>query len=92
MLVNAAYDDLGFPRISVDDRSAVEQAFAHLRSLGHERVGMVLGPADHVPSARKLAAFQELSVAHGTDAELVVRGSTGPAAALEPRAALTSAS
>src|SRR5439155_22709283 len=35
VLVNAAYDDLGFPRISVDDRSAVEQAFAHLRSLGH---------------------------------------------------------
>src|SRR5207248_5507625 len=71
VLVNAAYDDLGFPRISVDDRSAVEQAFAHLRSLGHERVGMVLGPADHVPSARKLAAFQELSGGHGTGAELV---------------------
>ena len=60
VLVNAAYDDLGFPRISVDDRSAVEQALTHLRSLGHERVGMVLGPADHVPSARKLAAFEEL--------------------------------
>ena len=73
VLVNAAYDDLGFPRISVDDRSAVEQAFAHLRSLGHERIGMVLGPADHVPSARKLAAFQELS-AVGTDGELVERG------------------
>jgi DNA-binding LacI/PurR family transcriptional regulator len=60
VLVNAAYDDLGFPRISTDDRSAVEQAFTHLRSLGHDRIGMVLGPADHVPSARKLAAFEEL--------------------------------
>jgi LacI family transcriptional regulator, repressor for deo operon, udp, cdd, tsx, nupC, and nupG len=60
VLVNAAYEDLGFPRISVDDRSAVEQAVFHLRSLGHERVGMVLGPADHVPSARKLAAFKQL--------------------------------
>jgi LacI family repressor for deo operon, udp, cdd, tsx, nupC, and nupG len=69
VLVNAAYDDLGFPRISVDDRSAVEQAFTHLRSLGHERVGMVLGPADHVPSARKLAAFEEL----GGAPELVER-------------------
>ena len=38
----------------------MEQAFTHLRSLGHERIGMVLGPADHVPSARKLAAFEEL--------------------------------
>jgi len=69
VLVNAAYDDLGFPRISTDDRSAVEQAFTHLRSLGHERIGMVLGPADHVPSSRKLAAFEEL----GGAADLVER-------------------
>jgi LacI family transcriptional regulator, repressor for deo operon, udp, cdd, tsx, nupC, and nupG len=70
VLVNAAYDDLGFPRISVDDASAVEQAYGHLRSLGHERVALVLGPADHVPSARKLAAFEAL----GGSAELVERG------------------
>jgi len=74
VLINAAYDDLGFPRISVDDRRAVEQAFAHLRSLGHERIGMVLGPQDHVPSARKLTAFEELSGTHGNDVELVERG------------------
>src|SRR5689334_2305104 len=73
VLVNAAYDDLGFPRISVDDRSAVEQALTHLRFLGHERVGMVLGPVDHVPSARKLAAFEEL----GGAPELVERGQFG---------------
>jgi LacI family transcriptional regulator, repressor for deo operon, udp, cdd, tsx, nupC, and nupG len=60
VLVNAAYEDLGFPRVSTDDRSAVEQAVVHLRSLGHERIGIVLGPPDHVPSARKLAAFEEL--------------------------------
>jgi LacI family transcriptional regulator, repressor for deo operon, udp, cdd, tsx, nupC, and nupG len=73
VLVNAAYDDLGFPRISADDRSAVEQAFAHLRSLGHDRIGMVLGPPDHVPSARKLAAFRALCAGHGTDPDLVER-------------------
>ena len=28
------------------------------RLLGHERLGLILGPLDHVPSARKLAAFQ----------------------------------
>src|ERR1700747_455392 len=70
VLVDAAYDDLGFPRISTEDRSAVEQAVVPLRSLGHERIGMVLGPADHVPSARKLAAFEGL----GGAAELVERG------------------
>ncbi|MDX6512500.1 MAG: hypothetical protein QOE36_2004 [Gaiellaceae bacterium] len=74
VLINAAYDDLGFPRISTDDRRAVEQAFLHLRSLGHQRIGMALGPADHVPSARKLTAFEELSAAHGNDLDLVERG------------------
>ena len=74
VLVNAAYDDLGFPRISVDDHSAVDQAFTHLRFLGHERIAMVLGPVDHVPSARKLTAFQGLCETHGTDPELVERG------------------
>ncbi|MEV5409977.1 LacI family DNA-binding transcriptional regulator [Thermopolyspora sp. NPDC052614] len=57
VLVNAATEGLGFPCVSTDDEVAVEQAFGHLVSLGHERIGMVLGPEDHVPSRRKLAAF-----------------------------------
>ncbi|MEU4557069.1 LacI family DNA-binding transcriptional regulator [Actinoplanes sp. NPDC023936] len=57
VLVNAGVDDLGFPRVSTDDAVAVEQAWGHLRSLGHERIGMVLGPEGHVPSSRKLAAL-----------------------------------
>jgi LacI family repressor for deo operon, udp, cdd, tsx, nupC, and nupG len=57
VLVNAAVEDLGFPRVSVDDAHAVEQAYGHLISLGHERIGLILGPADHMPSARKYAAF-----------------------------------
>jgi LacI family repressor for deo operon, udp, cdd, tsx, nupC, and nupG len=58
VLVNAAYEDLGFPRVCADDAHAVDQAYGHLTALGHGRIGMVLGPADHVPSNRKLAAFQ----------------------------------
>ena len=69
VLVNAAFEDLGFPRVCADDAHAVDQAYGHLTSLGHERIGLVLGPADHVPSARKLAAFQ----ANGADPELVER-------------------
>jgi DNA-binding LacI/PurR family transcriptional regulator len=57
VLVNAAIDDLDFPRVSCDDGAAIEQALGHLLALGHERVGIVLGPPDHVPSRRKLAAF-----------------------------------
>jgi DNA-binding LacI/PurR family transcriptional regulator len=36
-------------RVSVDDAAAAEQAMAHLASLGHERIGLVLGPEGHVP-------------------------------------------
>ncbi|HEX8008301.1 MAG TPA: LacI family DNA-binding transcriptional regulator [Trebonia sp.] len=61
VLVNAAADDLDFPRVSTDDTVAVEQAFGHLASLGHERIGIALGPADHVPSRRKLAAFGRIA-------------------------------
>jgi LacI family repressor for deo operon, udp, cdd, tsx, nupC, and nupG len=67
VLVNAGVDELGFPRVSTDDAVAVEQAYGHLRSLGHERIGMVLGPEGHVPSRRKLNAL--LQVTDSTEAE-----------------------
>jgi DNA-binding LacI/PurR family transcriptional regulator len=57
VLTNAAVDALGFPQVSCDDGEAVEQAFSHLVALGHRRIGLLLGPASHVPSQRKLAAF-----------------------------------
>ncbi|MFI6580825.1 LacI family DNA-binding transcriptional regulator [Embleya sp. NPDC050493] len=56
VLLNAAVDNLDFPRVSCDDAAAAEQAVAHLTALGHDRIGMILGPPDHVPSNRKLAA------------------------------------
>lgn len=61
VLVNAAIEHLGFPCVSCDDAVAVEQAWRHLASLGHERIGLVLGPADHMPSQRKLAAARALA-------------------------------
>jgi DNA-binding LacI/PurR family transcriptional regulator len=70
VLVNAGVDELGFPRVSTDDAVAVEQAYGHLRSLGHDRIGMVLGPADHVPSRRKLAAMRQVAGWSGRDDEV----------------------
>ena len=61
VLVNAAADHLDFPRVSTDDAVAMEQAYAHLAYLGHERIGLILGPPDHVPSRRKLAALEVMS-------------------------------
>ncbi|WP_250007385.1 LacI family DNA-binding transcriptional regulator [Actinoplanes sp. M2I2] len=88
VMVNAGVADLGFPHISTDDAVAVEQAYGHLRSLGHERIGMVMGPADHVPSRRKLAALDGKDVqvertsfsmesARLAAAKLIERGVTG---------------
>jgi LacI family transcriptional regulator, repressor for deo operon, udp, cdd, tsx, nupC, and nupG len=58
VLVNAAIDDIGFPTVSADDAMAVRQAYGHLTSLGHERIGLLLGPEDHVPSSRKRGALE----------------------------------
>jgi DNA-binding LacI/PurR family transcriptional regulator len=57
VLINAAIDNLDFPCVASDDVSAVTQAFNHLSALGHERIGLVLGPDDHMPSRRKLDGF-----------------------------------
>jgi DNA-binding LacI/PurR family transcriptional regulator len=76
VLVNAAAENLDFPRVSTDDAVAMEQAYGHLAYLGHERIGLILGPPDHVPSRRKLAAFEATALrATGgpLDAELVER-------------------
>jgi DNA-binding LacI/PurR family transcriptional regulator len=59
VLFNAAVEGLDFPCVSTDDVTAAGQAFTHLASLGHQRIGLVAGPQDHMPSRRKLAAFTE---------------------------------
>jgi LacI family repressor for deo operon, udp, cdd, tsx, nupC, and nupG len=60
VLINAGVD-LGFARVSTDDAVAVEQAHRHLVSLGHQRIGMILGAPGHVPSHRKLAAMRAVT-------------------------------
>ncbi|MBN9607454.1 MAG: LacI family DNA-binding transcriptional regulator [Actinomycetales bacterium] len=65
VLVNAPVDGLGFPTVSTDDAVAVELAWNHLRQLGHREIGLVLGPADHVPSRRKHEAARRLAASAG---------------------------
>jgi DNA-binding LacI/PurR family transcriptional regulator len=61
VLVNAAVDSLPFATVACDDDTAAEQALNHLVSLSHTRIGMVLGPRDHVPSQRKLSAAKRMA-------------------------------
>jgi DNA-binding LacI/PurR family transcriptional regulator len=74
VLINAGIAALPFPRVVCDDASAAEQAVGHLLSLGHQRIGLVLGPRDHEPSTRKLTAARGAIAAAGTvlDDDLVV--------------------
>src|SRR3954471_14791227 len=100
VLVNAAAEHLDFPRVSTDDAVAMEQSYAHLSYLGHERIGLILGPPDHVPSRRKLAAFEQLGAdgglvertrfslegGHAAASRLLARGVTGIICASDPLA------
>ena len=52
-----AIDRLPFPRVVCDDAIAAEQAVGHLLSLGHTRIGFVLGPSDHLPSTTSIGCI-----------------------------------
>lgn len=67
VLVNAPIDGIGFATVSCDDAVSTEQALGHLAQLGHERIGLLLGPSDHVPSRRKLAAALATAQRLGVD-------------------------
>jgi DNA-binding LacI/PurR family transcriptional regulator len=60
VLFNAEIENLALPCVSTDDMTATQQAFTHLASLGHQRIGLIVGPEDHVPSLRKIASFSSL--------------------------------
>lgn len=70
VVLNAAVDGLGFPRVSCDDAVAVEQSLSHLLALGHRRVGLLAAPPDHIPSRRKRAAFEAMAGQAGVDARV----------------------
>lgn len=58
VMLNAANAYPGFPRVSTDDVAAVQMAYRHLTSLGHRRIGLLVGPEGHEPSHRKVASMR----------------------------------
>jgi DNA-binding LacI/PurR family transcriptional regulator len=76
VLINASVPEPPFARVSCDDRVAAEQAMAHLASLGHSALGMVLGQPDHLPSRRKLKGARDYARRTGLElpAERVEHG------------------
>src|SRR5690606_18223411 len=60
VFVNGYAAGVDAPAVSTDDAVAVTLAVRHLRSLGHERIGLAVGPDRYVPSRRKIATFTVL--------------------------------
>ncbi|WP_189129367.1 LacI family DNA-binding transcriptional regulator [Wenjunlia tyrosinilytica] len=79
VLINGFTDKVAAPFVSPDDRAAVHLAVTHLAALGHERIGLAVGPKRFVPVLRKIEGFvRAMGDVLGTapdDAEKLIRHS-----------------
>ena len=70
VFINGYAAGLGAPFFSADDHMAMDLAVSHLAHLGHERIGLAIGPERFVPSLRKREGFVRALETHlGLDAE-----------------------
>lgn len=60
VFINSFSAELAAGFFSCSDAEAVTSSVAHLRSLGHTRIGLAVGPQHLLPARRKVAAFQGL--------------------------------
>lgn len=57
VLINGFSAKIKAPFVSPDDRGAMRLAVTHLAALGHERIGLAVGPKRFVPVRRKIEGF-----------------------------------
>ena len=58
VLINGYSPSIAVPQISDDDMAAMDQAVAHLVGLGHQHLGLAVGPRRYVPVQRKEQALR----------------------------------
>ena len=51
------------PFVSNDDEASMELSLNHLVHLGHQRIGLAVGPQRYVPSQRKIAGYHRFMTA-----------------------------
>ena len=60
VLINGYAENVPAPFFSTDDRAAMRLAVGHLAALGHEAIGLAVGPRRYVPVLRKIEAFLQV--------------------------------
>jgi LacI family repressor for deo operon, udp, cdd, tsx, nupC, and nupG len=66
----------GWPKIGIDNAQAAETAVTHLLSLGHRRIGVILGPSDNPLTRERLLGYRRALAGAGIafDPALLVGG------------------
>lgn len=67
VFVNGWAPDVPAPFVSCDDRAATALAVAHLASLGHRRIGLIVGSSRYVVVRRKREGYLDGLAAAGLD-------------------------
>ncbi len=62
--VNGYSSSFEAPFISCDDHAAMELAVRHLVSLGHQRIGLAIGPQRFITAQRKVQGFKDALARH----------------------------
>lgn len=75
VLVNRRCGDI--PAVAADNHDGMRQVYAHLRALGHRRVGYVGGPTRSWSNDQRVAALRALAAQH-SDTDLVDLGCFAP--------------
>ena len=79
VLVNGYQTGIDAPFVSNDDATVVDLAVAHLAELGHQRIGLAVGPERYVPVRRRVAAYHAAIRAHlDPVVDLSSQNGTGP--------------
>ncbi len=81
VFINGNATDLPSRFINCSDEEAIRSSVTHLRSLGHERIGLAIGPKRFLPSQRKIAAFQRLGFTRSSIARTIFTVEGGQLAA-----------
>jgi DNA-binding LacI/PurR family transcriptional regulator len=71
--INGSMEGSGVASVSTNDHAATVVAYRHLRSLGHDRIGLLIGPRCYTPVLRKVEGFRDAASEAGvTDIDDVI--------------------